>query len=128
MTTRIVATIYHAEGIAFDDLDGLNAELMNAENPSLNAVYATGAANLSEWNGVFVIDGNDELLMADAESRERCTYGSSSSVGDHWTSSVTEALARHLIAGELVFEIVENEAIHEYLVITPGSFDVREEY
>ena len=124
MTTT--ATIYHAEGVRFDDTQALDEDLMKAA--ALLPLYDGVAASLPGWNGPFVIDANDELLIADADSAGRVSYGSTTRVGHHWTRTVTETITRHLVAGELVFEIVEEGQPYEYVVITPGRFDVREDY
>jgi len=123
MTT---ATIYHAEGVRFDDTQALDEDLM--ESAALLDLYDGRAASLPGWNGPFIVDADDELLIADADSVGRVDYGSTTRVDHRWTRTVTETIARHLVAGELVFEIVEEGQPCEYVVITPGSFDVREDY
>lgn len=124
MTTT--ATIYHAEGVRFDDTQALDEELMHSA--ALCALYENRADSLPGWNGPFIIDADDELLIADADSKGRVSYGSKTTVGHLWTRTVTETIARHLVAGELVFEIVEEGQPYEYVVITPGRFDVRDDY
>jgi hypothetical protein len=127
MGIRTTATIWHAEGVRFDDTQALDEELMDG-GATLERLYAEGAATLAGWNGPFIIDGNDEILIADSESDAKVSYGSATQVGTHWTKTVNETIARHLVAGELVFEIMEDGQPAEYLVITPGKFDVREDY
>jgi hypothetical protein len=128
MSCSTIATIHHAEGVRIDDVDALNRELMDLGNMSFGELYSPRSALLPEWRGPFMIDGNDEILIADAESEGRCEYGSSTQVWACWSRSVTDAIARHLVQGEIVFEIVEEGQPYEYLVITPGSFDVRDDY
>lgn len=126
MTIRTIATIYHAEGVRFDDTQALDEDLM--ESAALCALYEGRAADLPGWNGPFIIDANDEILIADADSKDRVRYGSATQVGHRWTRTVTETIARHLVAGELVFEIMEDAQPAEYIVITPGTFDVRDDF
>ena len=126
MTISTIATIWHAEGVRFDDTQALDEDLM--DSGALHALYDGRAASLPGWNGPFIIDADNELLIADADSKERVHYGSKTQVGHRWTRTVTETIARHLVAGELVFEILEDNQPAEYLVITPGKFDVREDY
>lgn len=120
------ATIYHAEGVRFDDTQALDEELM--EDGALQALYRDRAETIPGWSGPFIINADNELLIADSESETRVRYGSETQVGTHWSRTVTETIARHLVAGELVFEIMEDGQPAEYVVITPGAFDVREDY
>lgn len=128
MSCRTTATIHHAEGVRIDDVDALNRELMSLGRLSFDELYSQRSALLPEWQGPFMIDGNDEILIADAESEGRCDYGSSTQVWACWNRDTTETIARHLTQGELVFEIVEEGQPYEYVVITPGAFDVRDDY
>lgn len=128
MSCSTTATIYHAEGVRFDDLQALDQELMDQTGTSLGTLYAERSALLPGWDGPFIVDGNGEILIADSESKERCRYGSRTQVWSFWGAQVTEAIARHLVAGELVIEIVEDGQPCEYIVISPGTFDVREDF
>lgn len=124
MTTT--ATIHHAEGVRFDNTLALDEDLM--KQAALGPLYDGRAASLPGWNGPFVVDANDELLIADAASTGRVRYGSTTDIGHRWTRAATETIARHLVDGELVFEIVSEGQPYEYIVITPGHFDVREDF
>jgi len=129
MTIRTTATIWHAEGVRFDDTQALDEDLMAHGGEGLLAdLYRGRAEDVRGWNGPFVIDPDGELLIADADSAGEVRYGSETQVGRTWTREVTETIARHLVAGELVFEIMEDGQPAEYLVITPGKFDVLDDY
>lgn len=123
MTT---VTIYHAESVRFDNIAALNARLMDA--PALGPIYAAGAALLPGWQGPFAVDGDGELLIADAVNTDRMRYGSETEIGHHWTNTATKTLARRLVAGELVLEFTEDGQPNEYIVITPGRYDIRDDY
>ena len=127
MTPNATATIHHAEGVRFDDVQALDEELLGQQGGSLAALYGA-AALLPDWKGPFVVDADGELLIADSASEKRVRYGSTTAVGPHWSRQVTEAIARRLVHGELVIEIHEEDQPYEYLVITPGAFDVRDEF
>ena len=127
MTPTTTATIHHAEGVRFDDVQGLDEDLLAQEGESLATLYGA-AALLPGWKGPFVVDADDELLIADSASEGRVRYGSATAVGPNWSRQVTEAIARRLVHGELVIEIHEEGQPYEYLVITPGAFDVRDDF
>jgi len=127
MTIRTIATIYHAEGVRFDDIRVLDENLMDGQ-ATMEPIYSSGAATLPGWKGPFVIDPDNEILIADSQSRGEVAYGSSTEVRHHWTRTVTETILRHLVAGELVIEIMKDDHPAVYLVITPGAYEVRAEF
>lgn len=127
MTIRTIATIWHAEGVRFDDTQALDEDLME-DGATLQTLYRGRAEALPGWNGPFIVDADGEVLVADSESNGRVRYGSETEVGHLWTRTVTETIARHLVAGELVFEIMEDGQPAEYIVITPNAYDIRDSH
>jgi hypothetical protein len=118
MGLYITATIHQVENAEIDDMDALNADLMNST--SFRDLYGDFQGEPG-FTGPFRTGSNGELEIAcngegSFEGYEQYTVSYSC-----FDDSVANMIAKHLTDGKLVFfeEIEGNDNI--YWVITPGT-------
>lgn len=123
MGLQIILNLHQVEGVVFDDLSALNDELFN--NTSFGELYHDYCASEPGWKGVFVQNGPDDLEIAGRWDSDFTGYGSNTEVWGCYGDAIWKAIANRMVEGKLVFHIEIEGNPDEYVVMTPGKYEVK---
>jgi hypothetical protein len=107
------------EGVTFDDLTALNADLIEKTGVSELVDFYTPPP--VEFTGFIKQDAKGAVLLSELEEHKFNGYKSRIEVWGCWEDKAAKIIAKHITAGKLVLHLDIEGNPDEYYVLTPGK-------
>lgn len=125
MGLQIILNIHQVEDLVFDDIAVLNDELMNQGYGTFDELYSDECARDPNWKGVFIQNGPNDLKIACRWDSDFAGYEDNTMVWGCYGPKIWDKISQHIVEGKLVFHIDIEGNPDEYVIMTPGQYEVK---